>query len=96
MISSCDSLLSFNAFSVSVLQNLTQHFIWLRIILVVFLDKSSPKAFWSDAAVALWSNFDERQTEGKKVNNSACFLSAIRSCKLTINVSMTGTPIALW
>ena len=70
---SCNSLLSFDSFSVSVLQNLTQRFISLRKTLVVFVDKSSPKAFWSDAAVALRSNFDKRQTEGNKVNSSVWF-----------------------
>ena len=56
---SCDFLLSFDAFSVSVLQNLTQHFISLRKTLAVFDDKLSPKAFWSDdVAVSLRSNFD--------------------------------------
>ena len=84
---SCESLLSFDAFSFSVLQNLSQRFISLQKTLVAFVNKSSPKAFWSDVAVVLRSNFDERQTEGKKINNSVCFLSAIRSCKLTINAN---------
>ena len=39
-----DSLLSFGAFSASVLQNLTQRLISFRKIIVVYIDKSSPKA----------------------------------------------------
>ena len=84
---SCESLLSFDAFSFSVLQNLSQRFISLQKTLAVFVNKSSPKAFWSNAAVVLRSNVDERQTEGKKINNSVCFLSTILSCKLTINAN---------
>ena len=84
---SCESVLSFDAFSFSVLQNLSQRFISLQKALAVFVNKSSPKAFWSNVAVVLRSNVDERQTEGKKINNSVCFLSTMLSCKLTINAN---------
>ena len=72
---SCESLLSFDAFSFSVLQNLSQRFISLQKTLVVFVNKSSPKAFWSDVAVALRSSFDERQTEDNKIYKPFCMFS---------------------